>query len=50
MDNIVDIIDEVKEPVIETLLEWGEDIKDSVRTHAPQYLRYAIYELKNIHF
>lgn len=49
MDDVLDIIGEVAEPVADTLKDWGEDIVDHVKEHAPQYLRYAVYALKGLH-
>ena len=49
MDDVIEIIGEVIEPVVETLKEWGADTVDYVKDHAPQYLRYAVYALKGLH-
>jgi hypothetical protein len=49
MDEIIDILSEVTEPVVETLQDWGEDCVDYVKAHAPMYLRYAVYALKGLH-
>ena len=49
MDDVIEIIEEVAEPVVDTMKEWGEDIVDHVKEHAPQYLRYAVYALKGLH-
>ena len=49
MDDVLDIIGEVAEPVVDTLKDWGVDIGDHVKEHAPQYLRYAVYALKGLH-
>lgn len=49
MDDAIEIIGEVAEPVVDTLKDWGEDIVDHVKEHAPQYLRYAVYALKGLH-
>lgn len=49
MDDVIEIIGEVTEPVVETLKEWGADTVDYVKDHAPQYLRYAVYALKGLH-
>lgn len=49
MDDIIEIISEAAEPVVDTLKEWGSDIVDHVKEHAPQYLRYAVYSLRHIH-
>lgn len=50
MDDIIDIISEIAEPVVDTLQEWGADIVDNVKEHAPQYLRYIVYSLRHLHF
>ena len=49
MDDVIEIVGEVAEPVVDTLKDWGEDIVDHVKEHAPQYLRYAVYALKGLH-
>lgn len=49
MDDVFEIIGEVAAPVVDTLKDWGEDIVDHVKEHAPQYLRYAVYALKGLH-
>lgn len=45
MDDVIEIIGDVAEPVVDSLQEWVEYLKD----HAPQYLRYAVYALKSLH-
>ena len=49
MDEMIDILGEVAQPVVETLQEWCEDTINYVKDHAPQYLRYAVYALKGLH-
>ena len=49
MDDVIDIISEVTEPVVETLKEWGEDAIDTIKEQAPHYLRFVGYALRNIH-
>ena len=49
MDDFLDTIGEVAEPVFETLKEWGEDAVDTIKEQAPRYLRFVGYALKNIH-
>lgn len=49
MEDVIEIISEAAEPVIDTLQDWGTDVVDYVKNHAPQYLRYAVYALKHIH-
>jgi len=49
MDDIIEIISTVSEPVVETLQDWGEECVDYVKGHAPLYLRYAVYALKGLH-
>ena len=48
MDEMIDILGEVAQPTVETLQEWGEDMIDYIKDHAPQYLRYAVYALKGL--
>lgn len=49
MDDIVEIISDDAEPIAETIKDWGQDAMNSIKEHAPQYLRYAICALKGIH-
>lgn len=49
MDDVIEIIGDVAEPVVDSLQEWGSDAVDYLKDHAPQYLRYAVYALKNLH-
>ena len=49
MDDVIEIVGEVAEPVVDTVKDWGEDIVDHVKENAPQYLRYAVYALKGLH-
>ena len=49
MDDIVELIGGIADPVLDTLKDWGEDIFDHVKEHAPQYLRYVAYALKSLH-
>ena len=49
MDDILDTIGEVAEPVFETLKEWGEDAVDTIKEQAPHYLRFVGYAWKNLH-
>lgn len=49
MDDAIEMIAEVTEPVIETLKGWGEDAIDTIKEQAPHYLRFVGYALKNIH-
>lgn len=48
MDDVIGIIDEVAEPVVDALKDWGADAVDYVKDYAPQYLRYAVYVLKRV--
>lgn len=50
MDELIEIIGDVAEPVVDTLQEWGSDTVDYVKNHAPEYIKYAVYALKNIHW
>lgn len=43
------MIGDVAEPVVDTLQDWGDDVIDYVKDHAPQYIRYAAYALRHIH-
>ena len=49
MDEVIEMIDNVAEPVVDTLQDWGGDAIDYVKDHAPQYIRYADYAQKHIH-
>lgn len=49
MDEVIEMIGNVAEPVVDTLQDWGGDTIDYVKDHAPQYIRYAAYALKHIH-
>ncbi len=49
MDDAIELIGEVAEPVVDTLKDWSEDAVDYLKDHAPQYLRYAVYALKGLH-
>ena len=49
MDDVIEIIGDVAEPLVDSLQEWGSDTVEYLKDHAPQYLRYAVYALKNIH-
>lgn len=49
MDEVIEMIGNVAEPVVDTLQDWGGDAIDYVKVHAPQYIRYAAYALKHIH-
>lgn len=50
MDDVLEVIGEVAEPVVDTLQEWGSDAVDYVKDHAPQYIRYAAYALRHVRF
>lgn len=50
MEDVMEVIGEVAEPVVDTLQEWGADAVDYVKDHAPQYIRYAVYALKHVRF
>lgn len=50
MDDVLEVIGEVAEPVVDTLQEWGADAVDYVKDHAPQYIRYAAYVLRHVRF
>lgn len=50
MDDVLEVIGEVAEPVVDTLQEWGADAVDYVKDHAPQYIRYAAYALRLVRF
>ena len=43
------MIGDVAEPVVDPLQDWGDDVIDYVKDHAPQYIRYAAYALRHIH-
>ena len=49
MDDVIEIIGDVAEPVVDSLQEWGSDAVEYLKDHAPQYLRYAVYALKSLH-
>lgn len=49
MDDVIEIISDIAEPVVETLKEWGEDAIETIKELAPHYLRFVGYALKNIH-
>jgi len=49
MDEVIEMIGNVAEPVVDTLQDWGGDAIDYVKDHAPQYLRYAAYALRHLH-
>lgn len=49
MNDLIEIIGDVADPVVDSLQEWGSDAVDYLKDHAPQYLRYAVYALKNLH-
>ena len=49
MDEVIEMIGNVAEPVVDTLQDWGGDAIDYVKNHAPQYIRYAAYALRHIH-
>lgn len=49
MDEVIEMIGNVAEPVVDTLQDWGGDAIDYVKDHAPQYIRYAAYALKHTH-
>ena len=42
MDDIIEIFSEAAEPVVETLQEWGADVVEHVKEHAPQYFRLLL--------
>lgn len=48
MEDVMEVIGEVAEPVVDTLQEWGADAVDYVKDHAPQYIRYAVCVLLNV--
>lgn len=50
MEDVMEVIGEVAEPVVDTLQEWGMDAVDYVKDHAPQYIRYAAYALRHVRF
>lgn len=50
MEDVMEVIGEVAEPVVDTLQEWGTDVVDYVKDHAPQYIRYAAYALRHVRF
>lgn len=50
MEDVMEVIGEVVEPVVDTLQEWGTDAVDYVKDHAPQYIRYAAYALRHVRF
>lgn len=50
MEDVMEDIGEVAEPVVDTLQEWGTDAVDYVKDHAPQYIRYAAYALRHVRF
>lgn len=50
MDDVLEVIGEVAEPVVDTLQEWGADAVDYVKDHASQYVRYAAYALRHVRF
>ena len=50
MEDVMEVIGEVAEPVVDTLQEWGSDAVDYVKDHAPQYIRYAAYALRHVRF
>lgn len=49
MNEVIEMIGDVAEPVVDTLQDWGGDAIDYVKDHAPQYIRYAAYALRHIH-
>lgn len=49
MDEVIEMIGNVAEPVVDTLQDWGGDAIEYVKDHAPQYIRYAAYALRHIH-
>lgn len=49
MDNVIEIIAEVADPLVNTLEDWGEDAIDTIKEQAPHYLRFVGYALKNLH-
>lgn len=49
MDEVIEMIGNVAEPVVDTLQDWGGDAIDYIKDHVPQYIRYAAYALKHIH-
>lgn len=49
MNDVIETISVVAEPVIETLKEWGEDTIDTIKDQVPHYLRFVGYALKNVH-
>ena len=49
MNEVIQMIGDVAEPVVDTLQDWGGDAIDYVKDHAPQYIRYAAYALRHIH-
>ena len=50
MDDFLEIVSDIAEPVVDCIQEWGSDIVDHIKEHAPQYLKYAVYSLRHIHF
>ena len=50
MEDVMEVIGEVAEPVVDTLQEWGTDAVDYVKDHAPQYISYAAYALRHVRF
>ena len=42
MDDVIEIIGDVAEPVVDSLQEWGSDAVEYLKGHAPQYLRYVV--------
>lgn len=49
MDEVIEMIGNVAEPVVDTLQDLGGDAIDYVKDHAPQYIRYVAYALRHIH-
>lgn len=49
MDEVIEMIGGVAEPVVNTLQDWGGAAIDYVKDHAPQYIRYAAYALRHAH-
>lgn len=49
MDDMVEIISDAADSMAEAIKDWGQDALNSIKEHAPQYLRYAICALKGIH-
>lgn len=50
MDDVVETIGEVAEPVVETLKEWSGDAIDTIKKQSPHCLKFLGYALiKKLH-